>query len=119
MTGRSESDPIMIPTAAAGLTSAAESKTSACIAAANVVIVEKPLSILLLLPAGPFACLLLQLPLTLKLISCVDRLGASSWEARARLQDLLYVGDAFAESGEGSTLDAFANFREREATTNA
>jgi hypothetical protein len=84
-----------------------------------VVIVEKPLSILLLLPAGPFACLLLQLPLTLKLTPCVDRLAASSWEARARLQDLLYVGDAFAERGEASTLDAFANFREREATTNA
>jgi hypothetical protein len=83
-----------------------------------VVIIEKPLSILLLLPAGPFACLL-QLPLTLRLIPCVDRLAGSSWEARARLQDLLYVGDAFAERGEGSTLDAFANFREREATTNA
>jgi hypothetical protein len=82
-----------------------------------VVIVEKPLSILLLLPAGSFTCLLL--PLTLKLIPCVDRLAASSWEARARLQDLLYVGDAFAERGEASTLDAFANFREREATTNA
>jgi hypothetical protein len=85
-----------------------------------VVVIEKPLSILLLLlPSGPFACLLLQLPLTLRLIPCVDRLAASSWEARARLQDLLYVGDAFAERGEASTLDAFANFREREATTNA